>query len=107
MENISIVGVIVSGVLIILTLIELILFFSSFRKSKRSFLILHFLGTVATTMVTIATISATINVKIESKVFAEAAAILAILFFVLAGINTLIVEKTDNNKRDNNKVKKN
>lgn len=95
MGNVSPVGIIISGIVSILFLIELILFFGAFRVEKRGHLIIHLLGTVTAALVAFCTIAATLSIAIESAILIKVVVILAVVFFIVAAINSLIVEKEE------------
>lgn len=95
MENISLIGLIISCVVSLLFLIELVLFFASFRRGKRGHLPIHLLGVITTFLVSLCTIATTFSIAIESSFLIKAVIVLAGIFFIVAGINTLIVEKKD------------
>jgi lipopolysaccharide export LptBFGC system permease protein LptF len=107
LENVSVVGVIVSVVLTLIFFVEMIVFFCSFSRDKRSSLPLHLLGTITIGLVAFSTITATIGSSIDSKVFVYIVLILAVIFFILASIKSVTVEKPIKRKSGPKKIRKN
>lgn len=105
MEDISLIGLIISCVVSLLFLIELVLFFASFKRSKRGHLLIHLLGILTTGLVSVCTILTTFKFAIESSVLINCVVIMAAMFFIVAGINSLFVEKKDTEKK-NRRVRK-
>lgn len=95
MEDVSIIGLIISLVISILFLIELVFFFSSFNRRKRAYIPLHLLGVIATFWVALFTVTSSIGVGIDSKYLITSVVVLAGIFFVAAAIDSIRVEQVN------------
>jgi len=94
------VGLIISVVVSFLFLIELVLFFSSFKSGKRGRLPIHFIGVIASFLVALFTITTSMGIAFENKYLTECVVVLAGIFFVTAGISSLFTENEDRVERD-------
>ena len=93
MDNISILGIILSVVIVSLFIIEFLLLIKTLKLKQKNRIGLHVLGVVSTLLVSIFTVTSTLKIKFQSSNMAMATFILASIFFIYLGVDTLIIEK--------------
>ena len=93
MDKTSILGILLSIVVISLLIIESLLLVKTLKSKNKYKLFLHLLGVISTFLVSIFTISSTLKIEFESPNIAIVTFILSSIFFIYLGIDTLMIDK--------------
>lgn len=94
-------GVVLSIILVILFLNQFINFVSAVIKAKTFYILVHLLGAITTAIVGMFSIAATIGADLEiSNTFVTITVVLAFIFFVALGYDSLRVERMSRRHRN-------